>query len=205
MVVTVSTEASDSTLIAFSTRSRSSRTRSKISRAERACPTRSVSIGIIQCNGSLFASQTQPLEVGGGEGGDGVRGGAANLGELAGGFDHHGRFVAFSAVWDGGEIGRVGFDEETFGWCNAGGFADIFGCLECQDAAIAEVKTHVESLLCLGWVASETVHNARSGPVFAQDRHGVVPSFARVDGDWEIHGTSEFQLLDEYFALDFAW
>src|ERR1700733_2851279 len=125
MVVTVSTEASDSTLIAFSTRSRSSRTRSKISRAERAWPSRSVSIGNISVTGRVSCAQTEPFEVGGSEGGDSVRGGSSDFGELARGFDHHGRFVALSTVRDGGEIWRVRFYEETVGRCDAGGFADV--------------------------------------------------------------------------------
>src|SRR5262249_53092494 len=98
MVVTVSTEASDSMSIAFSTLSRSSRTRSKISLAVRAWFARSVSIGIFSVTGRITWLQTKAFEVGRSQRRDMFRGGAANLGKHLQGFDHHGRFVALSAI-----------------------------------------------------------------------------------------------------------
>ena len=70
---------------------------------------------------------------------------SAHLGELARGFDHQGRLVAFAAVRDGREIGRVGLDQEAIVGCDARGFADVFGRFEGQDAAEAEMETQVES------------------------------------------------------------
>ena len=80
----------------------------------------------------------------------------------------------------------------------------MLGGFEGEDAAEAEVEAQGESLLRLRGVAGETVHDAWPCPVFAQDRHGVVPGFAGVDGDGQIEVAGEFELLDEDFALDFA-
>src|SRR5665213_1387800 len=98
MVVTVSTDASDSMSIAFSTFSRSSRTRSKISLAVRAWLARSVSIGNLSVTGQVTWLQTKTFKVGCRQFGDMFRGDAADLGKHLQGFGHHGRFVAFSAI-----------------------------------------------------------------------------------------------------------
>src|ERR1019366_3026366 len=110
----------------------------------------------------------------------------------------------FAAVRNRGEIRRVGLDQKAVGWCHAGGFAHVFSRLERQDAPVAQVKSHIEGFLRLDWVAGETVHYARSGPVFPQDRHRVVPSFAGMDGDRQIYIAGKFQLLDENLTLDLS-
>src|ERR1035438_9902767 len=127
MVVAVSTEASDSTSIAFSTHSRSSRTRSKISRAETAGPARSISIESSVYR-FMFSGRKQPVEVRRREGGNRVRRSLPYFGELACSFHHHGRFIPFAAVRNGGEIRCVGLDQKAVGWCHAGGFAHVFSC-----------------------------------------------------------------------------
>src|ERR1700722_10701341 len=105
MVVTVSTDATDSTSIAFSTSSRSSRTRSKISLAVRTWFARSISMGILS-----VTPATQPFKVRGGQGRDVFGSGAAHLGELLKGFGHHERLIALPAIRYGRKIGRIGFN-----------------------------------------------------------------------------------------------
>src|SRR5580698_1408461 len=103
MVVTVSTDATDSTSIAFSTSSRSSRTRSKISLAVRTWFARSISMGIIS-----VTPATQPFKVRRGQSGDVFRSDAAHLGELLQSFGHHERFIALTTIRYGRKKGRVG-------------------------------------------------------------------------------------------------
>src|ERR1700761_1729707 len=102
MFVTVSTDASDSELIAFSTCPRSSRTSSKISPAERACPGRSVCIGNPSLAGRFLPRQTgvktRAFEVCGGDRSDLLDGGFADLRQPPRRLDHHRRLVAFPAI-----------------------------------------------------------------------------------------------------------
>src|SRR6185312_8445975 len=98
MVVTVSTDARDSTSMAFSTFSRSSRTRLKISLAVRAWFARSVSIELFSVTGRITRLQTKAFEVGGRQLRNMLRRRLADFGERLQGFNHHGRFVAFAAI-----------------------------------------------------------------------------------------------------------
>src|SRR5690348_14990040 len=117
MRVTVSTEASDSMSIAFSTFSRSSRTRSKISLAVRAWPARSVSIGTPSVTGLFWPRQTpgiaalpggeQAVEIGGGDAPDFFRGDAAHFSQNARRFRHKGGLIALAPVRNGSEIRGV--------------------------------------------------------------------------------------------------
>src|SRR5258708_18902055 len=60
-------------------------------------------------------TQTKTAKVRTGGRGDRFRRFAAKLSELARGFDHVRRLVAFSAPRDGGEIRRVGLDQNAIG------------------------------------------------------------------------------------------
>ena len=115
--------------------------------------------------------------------------------------------LRFPRVGDEGEIRGVGLDvEEAVVGCDAGGFADVFGGFEGEDASVAEVKAEGQGFLRLRGVACEAVHDSATGPVFAEDGDGVVPGFAGVDGDGEVQfaGLKACDWAQRGFALDFA-
>lgn len=76
----------------------------------------------------------QAVEVGAALLGDGGQVGLPQLGEKFGGVANVGGFVGFAAVWYGGEVGGIGFDQEAVGGNVLGDFLDLFGVFEGNDA-----------------------------------------------------------------------
>src|ERR1019366_8383254 len=216
MRVTVSTEASDSTSIAFSTVARSSLTRSKISLAVSACPARSVSIGTPSVTGLFWRRQTtrsngarhpaKPLEVGRGNPADFFHGDPPHAGQHPRSLQHQGRLVAFAAMRNGGQPGGIGLDQQAVVRGEPEGFADGFGGLERRHAAKRQMETEGKRFFGLFRRAGETVHNAGQLSVFTprvvmQDRHGVSPGFARMNNDRQPGIASDPELLHKDLAL----
>ncbi len=148
----------------------------------------------------------EPNEVFEGEGAGGFGGEVAELGEVAGGFDDVGGFVAFAAVGDGGEVGTVGFEEEAVEGDEGCGVPDVLRLGVAEVSGEGEDEAKIERGLGLGEVSGEAMHDsgeAGGSPVLAEDGEEVIPGIgavlagAAVDEDGKFDGGGELELLAE--------
>src|SRR6185437_6483279 len=144
MVVTVSTEAIDSISIAFSTSSKSPRTRSNISLAVSAWPARSISIGKLSVTVDIPWRQTQSLEIARRDLCDSIGRAVANGRQRFGRFHHQGGLIALAAPGNGSEIRGVGFDEKLVIGNDRRGFANGFGGSKSDHAAEGKMEAEFE-------------------------------------------------------------
>ena len=119
-----------------------------------------------------------------GDGGDFFEGDAAEGGDVCGDEWYVGAFVALSAVWDWGEVGGVGFEEDVFEG-DGGGDGAEGGVFECCDAADAYVEAHFDGAVCFLEAAAEAVEDAAvAGAVdLFEECEEFVVGFADVEAD----------------------
>src|SRR5579883_340506 len=201
MVVTASADATDSRLICCSTRWRSSEMRSKISLAVRACPSLPKFMKLTSLPVCGPGPQTEPLKIGGGEAGDLLRRRAAHFGEHADGIHQEGRFVAFAAPRNGGQVGCVGLDQQAVAGSEGRGVAHCLRFGERQHAPERQVKSAVQSLAGFAGSAGEAVHDAFARPMPVQQAQGIVPRLAGMDDDGLRGLAREFELALKDLAL----
>src|SRR5579862_7953486 len=154
MVVTASTLATDSRLISRSTRSRSSFTRSKMSRADRLWPSllspmqEFLSLaGCLKPSGCGQASscgQQQPAEVVARKTAHFVQRLAAQLRQLARRVHYQRRFVPFTALGNRGEIRRIGFHQDAIIGSFLGRSLNIERLGKRHDSAEAQIEAEIQ-------------------------------------------------------------
>ena len=107
----------------------------------------------------------------------------------------------------GGEIGRIGLDEDAVVGRERDGLADVVGPGERGDAAVADRGAEVECDPCGGRGSGEGMeHDATGvGAGGGQDVDRVVERIASVDDDRLVEAGGEFELLGEDAALDVSW
>lgn len=129
------------------------------------------------------------------------------FGDFFGGVPRESGFVALSAVWDGGEIGRISFEHEGAAWAKSGGGGDLIGFFESDDAGERNQAAESENALGEFGGARETVKNGTHFlMVILVNGEGVVKgglarAVARVDDEVEAVGTREFEMTAEKIAL----
>ncbi len=113
-----------------------------------------------------------------------------------GGLHHKCRFVPLSAVWDGGQVGAVGLDQESIVGHERRGLTHRFGLGKSEHAAEAQMKAERQRLPGLRRVAGKTVHDAAVGQG-SDLRDRIVPRLAGVDHDRLFGGRRDLQLAIE--------
>ncbi|HTS74840.1 MAG TPA: hypothetical protein VMG40_01480, partial [Bryobacteraceae bacterium] len=129
---------------------------------------------------------------------------AAQLGELARGFDEESRFIALTAFGYRGEIGRIGFDQNAVGGRDERGFLNVDRLWESDDPAEAQVESEIERLASLVRALGKAMHDAGTDAVIADECDGVLPRLAGVNHDWFVRFERYAHLSDEHVTLDFA-
>ena len=119
------------------------------------------------------------------------------MGKVARGLDDIRGFVALAAIGDGGEVGAIGFEEETVERDHGSGIANVLGLGVADVSGEGEDESEIERGLGLGEVSGEAVHDsAEAGwsPLLMEDREEIVPGIvtveagAAVDEDGKFYG-----------------
>lgn len=120
------------------------------------------------------------------------------------------RFVAFSAVRLGREVGCVGLDHEGTRRALASGIADLMCGLEGDDATEGNEPAQIEhALRVFPWTDEAMENGADRRMEIAIDgqrvfKRGGFGLIAGVDDDVEMSGGGEFEMLAQKSALAFA-
>src|ERR1700722_13049574 len=115
--------------------------------------------------------------------------------------------VAFAAVWLGGEVGRIGFDQDADKRYFPGDVANVLGLRISGVAGEGNHEAGVEAASGFLNRAGETMQDAADSsraPDLFNERKAIGPRVATVDDDGELGVAGQSHLVAEYLMLDVA-
>lgn len=116
-------------------------------------------------------------------------------------FSQSRRFVAFAGMSTERLVGRVGFQQQPLDGHLRHDFAQAACALVGDGAADSQVQSQFPQLLCLLQAAGEAVHDAAQSADAAQAGRHFVKRAARVQDQWQVELSRQFELAHEVQAL----